>query len=125
MRLQSASAFFLFVLTSCGVGYQSRGFRGGYVEKQVNPQTFEVTFFGNAFTSAATARHFAVQRADEICHHRYKVEQIENLKSVDSLAGEDDCFSDLNGKEICGLDQEVSKPKTVLRVSCGGELRLQ
>jgi len=53
-------------LAACASPYQPAGFRGGFTDTQINAQTFEITFGGNAFTSSTQTGNMALLRASDI-----------------------------------------------------------
>lgn len=65
-------AFLVLLSTtiSCATPYQSKGIRGGYDETQITPSVFDVAFYGNSFTSVATAEAGAMRRAAELTRNR-------------------------------------------------------
>jgi hypothetical protein len=58
---------FLAVLVLCGcTPYQSKGLRGGFSEIQLSPNTFQVHFQGNGYTSRERVADFVLLRAAEL-----------------------------------------------------------
>ena len=53
-------------LAGCATGYQSRGFKGGFSETQLDENVFVVTFNGNGFTSLERASDFSLLRSAEL-----------------------------------------------------------
>lgn len=51
---------------ACATGYQSTGFTGGFMDTQLAPDLYRVSFSGNAFTSSDRAQDFALLRAAEL-----------------------------------------------------------
>lgn len=57
----------LCFIISCATPYQREGLRGGYSERLTSPpDTYEVYFSGNGFTSHEQAHDFALLRASEL-----------------------------------------------------------
>jgi hypothetical protein len=54
-------------LVACATPYQSRGFRGGYDEKQLGPDRYMITVKVNSYTSRSTAVEYSYRRAAELC----------------------------------------------------------
>lgn len=57
---------FAAAFSGCATGYCARGFRGGYSEIMVNPDSFVVTYSGNGFTSSEDAIRYTLLRASEL-----------------------------------------------------------
>lgn len=57
----------LCLLTGCATPYQSEGLTGGFGEKQLGSDVFEINFGGNAYTSDEKMRDFAILHATDIC----------------------------------------------------------
>ena len=58
---------------SCATGYHPKGFSGGYEEKELGEQRFEVAFFGNGITSKHVVLEYWQRRAGELCANGYTV----------------------------------------------------
>jgi hypothetical protein len=54
------------MLTACATSYQSNGLMGGYSEKQLKENVFEVKFGGNGLTTRQRATDFALLRSAEL-----------------------------------------------------------
>ena len=68
----SASVRTLLAVTAmacagCATSYQSDGFTGGFLESQLAPDVFEVTFNGNGYTSSKRTKDFTMLRSAELC----------------------------------------------------------
>ena len=68
----SASVRTLLAVTAmacagCATSYQSNGFTGGFLESQLAPDVFEVTFNGNGYTSSKRTKDFTMLRSAELC----------------------------------------------------------
>lgn len=63
------SMIFLVVLGlyGCATGYQKSGFTGGYKEKLIGENQYELKYQGNGTTSAATVENYWHRRAQELC----------------------------------------------------------
>lgn len=53
-------------LAGCATGFHQRGLTGGYEDKQLGPETFQVGFFGNAKVTLDQAHDFACLRAAQV-----------------------------------------------------------
>jgi len=53
-------------LSSCATPYQSAGFRGGYTDIQLDSNTFQVTFRGNAYTRRQSVETYLLFRCAEL-----------------------------------------------------------
>jgi hypothetical protein len=51
---------------SCATPYQSSGWRGGYSDKKLSSDIYQVSFNGNGFTGETTAHNYMLKRAAEI-----------------------------------------------------------
>jgi hypothetical protein len=58
------------MLTACATSYQSNGLMGGYSEKQLKENVFEVKFGGNGLTTRQRATDFALLRSAELTLER-------------------------------------------------------
>jgi hypothetical protein len=58
------------VLFGCATAYQPVGLKGGYSETLLTPDTYRISFRGNAYTSAERAQDFALLRACELVLER-------------------------------------------------------
>ena len=56
----------LTILVGCATPYQSKGFRGGYSEVQLDANTFRVNFIGNGNTSRERVDVFLLYRCAEL-----------------------------------------------------------
>ena len=75
-------------LTGClATEYQPSGFSGGYTDQMTGPNTATVSFSGNGFTNATTAKKFVMKRASELTLQKgfdhFLIEQGDNsIKNV-------------------------------------------
>jgi hypothetical protein len=53
-------------LAGCAAGYEPRGGRGGYQEKQIEENFFRLTYTGNAATTQETVQTYWLYRAAEL-----------------------------------------------------------
>lgn len=58
--------FISLLLTACATPYQSSGIRGGYSEKKISDDVYNVVFEGNGFTSKESVQTYWLYRASEI-----------------------------------------------------------
>jgi hypothetical protein len=62
----------LLLFSGCATSYHPIGLTGGYSDKQLAPDTFQVIFSGNGYTSDDRARDFALLRvADLVSQHGF------------------------------------------------------
>ena len=54
------------ILAGCATPYQRKGLMGGYSDKKLKDDTFQVEFKGNNYTDAQMAKDFALLRAAEV-----------------------------------------------------------
>jgi hypothetical protein len=54
------------IAAGCATGYCARGWCGGYSEIRTNPDTFLVTYNGNAYTHSDDAMRYVLLRASEL-----------------------------------------------------------
>lgn len=66
MKTIVALFFAVFLLQGCATGYKSSGFTGGYSETQLEEGVYQVSFRGNAYTSADKAADFTLMRSAEL-----------------------------------------------------------
>lgn len=57
----------LCLVAGCATPYHSEGVLGGYSEKQLSPDTFEIHFTGNGYVSQEKAKDFVMLHACEVC----------------------------------------------------------
>lgn len=55
-----------FIFIGCATTYGPKGTKGGYSEKQITENTFEVTFEGNEHNSADQIRNYLMYRCAEL-----------------------------------------------------------
>jgi hypothetical protein len=70
--------FTALLLVSCATSYQSYGMTGGYKDKKLGPNKFEVYFQGNGVTSIEKVTEYWHKRAFELCEGGYDYEFLEN-----------------------------------------------
>jgi hypothetical protein len=58
--------FILLLTVSCATPYQKHGYSGGYWEKKVGQDLWEVGFSGNGYTSSSTVSHYLKKRCAEL-----------------------------------------------------------
>ncbi|MFB3890537.1 MAG: hypothetical protein ACE15C_00795 [Phycisphaerae bacterium] len=56
----------LLISYGCATPYQELGEAGGYLQKKLTEDTYQVTFHGNGYTNRPRVRDFALLRAAEI-----------------------------------------------------------
>lgn len=66
MKIQSFILVSLVLLVGCATAYQQEGFTGGFTETQLGENVFQITFKGNAYTSAERASDFTLLRSAEL-----------------------------------------------------------
>jgi hypothetical protein len=65
--LRASLGILLFtVVAGCATPYGTEGLTGGYSEKQLEPDTWRITFSGNGFTTRETAQTFWLYRSAEL-----------------------------------------------------------
>jgi hypothetical protein len=57
---------FTSALFSCATGYHKKGFSGGYWERKMSNNMFEVGFRGNGYTSSETVNSYFKRRCAEL-----------------------------------------------------------
>lgn len=62
----SLIVFVLAIGGCCQTHYQSRGFKGGFTDQQIDSNTFRVSFRGNGFTSTDTVQTYLMRRCAEV-----------------------------------------------------------
>jgi hypothetical protein len=55
--------------------------RGGYIDYHLNNSRYLITFRGNSFTLPETVKGYAYQRANELCHGNYIVEEEKDIST--------------------------------------------
>jgi len=60
------SCLVLLLVSGCATSYGQQNLTGGYTDKQLRYNSFEIVFDGNAYTSSETVDDFAVLRAAEL-----------------------------------------------------------
>lgn len=86
-----AMAAMVFGMAGCATMYQSEGMTGGYIDKQLSPNKFLVTFNGNGFTTPKRSSDFALMRGAELAlTHGYKYIVVFNS---DTAMNEDDIWN--------------------------------
>jgi hypothetical protein len=58
--------FILLLTVSCATPYQKHGYSGGYWEKKVGQDLWEVGFSGNGYTSSLTVSRYLKKRCAEL-----------------------------------------------------------
>ena len=56
----------IFLLSACATPYQSQGAMGGFNERRLDTNAFEVSFAGNGYTKTSRAIDFTLMRSAEI-----------------------------------------------------------
>ena len=65
-RLKTTLAILCLALSDCATGYQPNGFGGGFSETRVAPDTFWITYRGNARTSNERIRDLILLRGADL-----------------------------------------------------------
>lgn len=124
----------LLFLTSCATSYHREGLFGdGYSEIITNPDSFIVTFKGNAQTSPETALRYALLRASELTlNHGYNyfvvISSTDRSSSYNYTTTHTDASASANAKSAKTTAQESSstttysgvvvKPATSMQIKC-------
>ena len=58
--------FIVLIFAGCATRYQPMGFTGGYSETQLGENIFQVSFYGNGYTSRERVSDFSLLRAAEL-----------------------------------------------------------
>lgn len=104
---------FLFLLVSCATSYQPYGMTGGYKDKKIGKNRFEVYFQGNGVTSLEKVTEYWHQRASELCKGEYDYQYLENghddntvyagatpiFVSYPTITGIVECNSEISNKQ--------------------------
>ena len=62
----SLPIFFLMAIGGCATPYQSTSFMGGFSETRLGPDTFKISFRGNAFIGRETVANYTLLRSAEV-----------------------------------------------------------
>jgi hypothetical protein len=66
-----AVLFAMAILTTgCATGYGPKGMSGGYEDKQIDGNTYRVSFFGNGHTSGNTVWNYWIYRCAELTREK-------------------------------------------------------
>src|SRR5688572_4922432 len=78
--------FIFFVVVSligCATGYGEYGWTGGYKEKPIGENKFELTYHGNGATSKAAVSEYWHRRAKELCNNgEYSSEFLDTQSNI-------------------------------------------
>ena len=88
----------ILIIMSCAVPYKPESGSGGYHEKQINENTFDVTFEGNQYNTLDEVRTYLTYRCAELT-----LEQ----GLTHFLIVEDASFEDANKKEFMDSDLTI------------------
>jgi hypothetical protein len=58
--------FYIFLFFSCATSYQERGFTGGYNELKINNDIYQISFYGNSYTSSDLVNKYFLRRCAEV-----------------------------------------------------------
>jgi hypothetical protein len=109
------------VATGCVTPYGPRGVMGGYSERQLNRNTWEVSFAGNGYTGTGTTRNGALRRAAEIARAAgapgFIVRSGGTEVSTSTIRQPVICNRIGNSVTCSGGDHDVNKPETLLVVT--------
>lgn len=73
LRSYFLTLLIFFALTGCATTYQLHGLSGGYSERQLSENAFQIRFNGNGYTSWDKAKDFALLRSAEVADmHGYR-----------------------------------------------------
>ncbi len=87
---KTLSCISIFVLLAgCATHYQKQNFFGnGFSETQTSPDSFMVSFQGNAYSKSDKMMHYAIRRASELClESGYKYFKILNTLDTSNYGG--------------------------------------
>jgi len=73
--------FVVLILSGCATGYQKYGWTGGYKEKPLGENKYELTYQGNGTTSYATVSEYWHRRAKELCNDGEYSHEFTNTES--------------------------------------------
>lgn len=105
----SSTLALISLLTGCAVTYRAEKGSGGYSEKQINENTFEVSFEGNQYNTLDEVRTYLTYRCAELT-----LEQ----GLTHFLIVEDASFEDTHEKEFMDSDMTIET-----RTSMSGGVR--
>jgi len=94
----AATLSMIILLLSCAVTYRPMNASGGYSEKQINENTFEVTFEGNQYNDLDEVRTYLTYRCAELT-----VQQ--GLSHF--LIIQDESYEEVPGKEFSDADLTI------------------
>lgn len=105
------------LLAGCATGYQPKGFKGGFTETQLAPDSWRVSFGGNAFTSPEAAVDYTLLRCAELTlqggYTHFVVISGENRRNVSTSTTPMYANTVGNRTTITGGDTvSISKPTT-------------
>jgi len=119
-----STRLWLTALTSlfagCATGYHALGFSGGYSEIMTGPNSFIVTYVGNAYTSSEDVLRYSLLRASELTlRNGYKYFSI--ISTVDQTSSSNFYNAYGDAYSVRATATTIVKPGASIIIRCFGE----
>ncbi len=106
------------IFYGCATGYQSKGFRGGFEDSQLDDNVFKVMFAGNNYTSKEKTNDFCLIRCCEVAmDNSYKYFVVSDNQDFSTSETEYVPQKDFRGTVIV-QERTSSKKKIELTITC-------